>query len=169
MRLLLLACLLSSPAAAQSTWVVQPGNPAAFQELQSAVAAAADGDVIRMLPATIGFSVFSGILTITKSLRIVGEGTQPNSPLRLWLAGELDLQLAAGKELVLANIDFAPFPAAAMGSVLHIVGSRGRVTLNDIAALPGRLIIDDSHQVLLHRVTSRSRIDIADTIRAIDQ
>src|SRR5262245_16214398 len=112
MRALLLL-FVAGTVTAQTTWIVEYGNPTAMPTLAAAVAAAADGDTIVIRQA---MEFIIGAIPITKSLHIFGKTATGGAP-GVWFAtyigggppGRLDIQIAAGKELVFANCRLGSF------------------------------------------------------------
>ena len=99
MRALLLL-FVAGTVTAQTTWIVEYGNPTAMPSLAAAAAAAADGDTIVIRHA---MEWIAGAIPLTKSLHIIGKTATGGVP-QLWFGnGGLDIQIAAGKELVFAN------------------------------------------------------------------
>ena len=168
MRLMrtLLLLLAAGTATAQTTWIVEAGNPTALPTLAAAVTAAVDGDTIVIRHA--GEWVVGPIL-LTKSLRIIGNTATGGAPSLAFFAGGLfgvgglDIQIAAGKELVLANCSLHSFvsPPSPVPSV-NISSSVGRVTLQDITGFFA-LTIAQSQQVLLSRLDFMAAAPIAIT------
>jgi len=129
---------LSAMAVAQNTLIVDPGNPAAYATLTSAVAAAQDGDIIRITPSV---ALIDAPPLIDKSLRIIGQGAA--------LRGAMQVSIPAGKEFTLQGCSlglpvFLAFPVLAT-----FADCAGRVTLIDCPGGFCRVLIRDCAQVLL--------------------
>src|SRR5262245_38601694 len=147
MRALLLL-FVAGTVTAQTTWIVGGSGPTGMPSLSAAVAAAVDGDKIVLSQAMAGEP---GTVVITKSLRIFGNIAGGGAPLFLFGNGGLDIQIAAGKELVFANCRLMPFAANIFPAVVNISNSAGRVVLQDLTGF-FRLTISQSQQVLLSRL-----------------
>jgi len=141
----LAAVLAVSSALGQNTLIVQPGLAGAYQDLASAVAAAQDGDTIRITGAP---QLMAAAPLIDKSLRILGQGAQ--------LSGPMQISIAAGKELTMQGVSFGTlvfnsvpyFPLS-----LTLTNCQGRVTIADGGAFGfGQIVIQDCDQVLLARL-----------------
>ncbi|HZN42010.1 MAG TPA: hypothetical protein VFD82_24625 [Planctomycetota bacterium] len=146
MRALLLL-FVAGTVTAQTTWIVGGSGPTGMPSLSAAVAAAVDGDKIVISQAMAGEP---GTVVITKSLRIFGNIAGGGAPLLLFGNGGLDIQIAAGKELVFANCRLLPF-AGQFPAAVNISNSAGRVVLQDLTGY-FRLTISQSQQVLLSRL-----------------
>jgi hypothetical protein len=162
-----LLLFVAGTATAQTTWIVEAGNPTALPTLAAGVAAAADGDTIMIRHAQ---EVIVGPILLTKSLRIIGNTASGGAPLLAFFFGGLDIQIAAGKELVFANCTVtiwltAPLPPASV----NISNSAGRVVLQDLTGFVG-MTIAQSNQVLLSRVdlTAAAPIMITNSVVALD-
>jgi hypothetical protein len=148
--MLSIACSL----AAQTTWIVDAGNPSALPTLAATVAVASDGDTVVIRHS--GEWLTSSVV-LNKSLRIVGDS--PAAPggapeLRFFFGTGLHVQIAAGKELLLANVTLWSMSSTGFPqpSVLAITSSAGRVTLQDVPAGVFAINVVQSSQVILSRV-----------------
>src|SRR5262245_42255708 len=143
-RHVLAALLLSLPALGQNTLIVQPGLAGAYQDLATAVAAAQDGDIIR-ITGPVGLLLAPP--RIDKSLRILGQGSV--------LTGAMQVSIAAGKEFTLQGCGLGSATLFfGWELALQIIGCAGRVTIAD--GIPAgdvagqcELRIEDSPQVIV--------------------
>ena len=163
MRALLLL-FVASTVTAQTTWIVEYGNPTAMPTLAAAVAAAADGDTIVIRHA---LELTLGAIPITKSLHILGKTATGGAP-GVYFAngGGLDIQIAAGKELVFANCRLGSFGSQTVPAVVNISNSAGRVVLQDLTGL-FRLTISQSQQVLVSRLDIETELGTAITASVV--
>lgn len=147
--------LCAAPLAAQTTWIVETGNPSALPTLAAAVAAASDGDVIRIRNP---FENVAG-LTIDKSLRIVGEGNSGFGVEATLLAGgmqgggPLTIAVGAGKTVCLTKCALGAWFGAQWGLFLSISDCQGQVTVQDAPSGFGAIHILNSRQVRFSGVT----------------
>jgi hypothetical protein len=153
MKLALPVLLVAGSLAAQTTRIVDSGNPNAFPTLAAAIAAASDGDTIRIQHAS---EWMIASLLLDKSLRIVGDSPPASggaTTLVFFNGGGLNVSLAAGKELVIANCTLtAHSPQWLPTAAVTISGSAGRVLLQDLPASYFGIAISNSANVVLSRV-----------------
>jgi hypothetical protein len=119
-----LALLVTTPTMAE-VLTVGPEAGTDFSDLQVAIDAAQDGDTLRLSASAIfDFSGAPFVFNIgNKDLRLVGETPAP----KLW-AGITITGLAAGKSIVLSNINFDYEP-------LRILGCLGSVRVQDTTVI----------------------------------
>jgi hypothetical protein len=159
MRALLLL-FVAGTATAQTTWIVDSGTPTAMPTLAAAVAASADGDTIVIRHAN---ELIVGQILLTKSLHIIGNTATGGAPQLAFVFGGLDIQIAAGKELVLANCGLISFLSGVTPpSSVNISNTVGRVALQDVTGYIG-MTITQSNQVMLSRVDIQAAAPIAIT------
>lgn len=108
-------------ASAQHLWTVDDDGPADFATIQGAVDAAADGDVVRVLPGT-----YAGFQFANKGVAIVGDSTTPRtltSPVAV-------ASLSAGKTVLLSG--FAqPNSGAGTAPGISVISCAGSVRVQD--------------------------------------
>jgi hypothetical protein len=138
---------------AQTTWIVQADNSTAMPSLAAAVAAASDGDVIRILDSVVWVG---GTLAITKSLRIVGDPVLGGSSvLFAYAQGALLVQLASTQSLTFSNLSFGYLPGYEVPvTVDHCAGP---VTFQGVPSSIFSCRIDTCDQVLFSRVDCAAR------------
>jgi len=134
---------LGAAAIAQNTLLVDPSNPAAYATLTSAVAAAQDGDIIRIAASAV---LIDAPPLIDKALRIIGQGSA--------LRGAMQVSIPAGKEFTLQGCSLGLPAFHAFPTIATFADCAGRVTLIDCAPPGwgygfGTLRIRDCAQVLL--------------------
>jgi len=126
---------------AQTTWIVdaQNGPGAHFVDLPPAVAASAPGDVILLRRDPQG-SAYRGT-TITHALTIVGVGGKARMQDNLLL-----LALPAGQDVVLRDLEMAPFVGAATTTFSRIYATAcvGSVHLQGVEFDPGQMLLSSS-------------------------
>lgn len=123
---LLASAPLGARAASQVIVVAAPGTPGvAFHDVASAVAAAADGDVILLRPGSYGALVLAG-----KAISVVGEFA-PTEPRPVVQSLRIE-NVAAPKRAVVRGLTVeSPFG----GPLAQVVGCGGTVVLEDLAVL----------------------------------
>ncbi len=123
-------------APAQAVWVVdkfnRPGTD--FTELQPAIDAAAQGDIVRVRATTTsvldGYSISTGNTVINKALTIVGEP----GPLRPLVCGEWTIQgVPQRRSLVLSRLTLAHYPVITAPRYFYIAAT----------SCPGAIVLDD--------------------------
>ena len=138
----------------QRTWIVDSRGGGHFLDLPPAVAAAADGDVIRVRATPIGYNLF----TTSKGLTILAE----DYALAVGSQNLVIQNLPAGRQFTMVAPRLAP-------SSLTIQACQGRVLLAEMG-VPGTVTITDAVSVHLHRfsttpgpmVVTRSHIVLVD-------
>lgn len=138
----IVGCLLIASLEAQRTLIVDPTRPGYYTTLNAAVAAAADGDTILIVRTPQPYLQVAP-LTITKSLKIIGEDVS-------LVAGPITISLAAGKDLVFAGCALG-WGLFRLPLDLRIENCQGRVTLLDATLLASspNATIRNSSQVLI--------------------
>ncbi|MFT4511729.1 MAG: hypothetical protein ACI89X_005118 [Planctomycetota bacterium] len=146
--------LAVAACAAQSTWIVEAGNPAALPNLGSAVAAASDGDIILLRNAT---EWLSGTLVINKSLRIIGDPV-PGGSIMLFNNSPttIRVQVSAQQSVTLCNLRLGWW--LQYSPTVHIDQCAGRVTFQDVPGGSCSFVIDGSDQVVFANVNCMARV-----------
>jgi hypothetical protein len=126
-----LALVALAPLAAASTLTVGPaGSGAQFTQIQAAIDAAVEDDVILVMPGT-----YQAIV-VSKPLRILGDGTgvvriqAQGSQYGAWIH-----DIAAGKELVLSGVE-----VAGSTDLVLLQNCAGTVVLSDVQVLGGNFL-----------------------------
>src|SRR5262245_30672237 len=150
-RLLAALCTTCS-LAAQTTWIVDSGNPNALPTLAAAVGVSADGDtiVIRHAGEWIGSTI-----VLNKSLHIVGDcpTIAGGTPTLAFFSTGMQVQVPAGKELLLANVTLLSYHSYWQPPAkITIAGCGGRVVLQDLPASFFGIDVVQSPQVMMSRV-----------------
>ncbi len=161
--------LLAVSLAGQATWIVDSGNPGALPNLAAAVAVAADGDIIEVQHAS---EAMLGNLVIDKSLRIIGNVQGDATQFLFVNGGGLEVQLPAGKELVLANCQLTTWWGAGLPPPgLVIIDCAGRVVVQDLPNSNSPVTILRSDDVFWSRVelTATTPMQIADSTVVFDR
>jgi len=152
--------LLPLSLAAQTTWIVEAGNPAAQPTLAAAVAIANDGDMIRIRNVA---EDVSG-LTITKSLRIVGDASGTGAAVLLSSqapsGAPLTITIGGGKALCVANCNLGFWLASNLSLHLTIRDCAGSVALQDSPYGSGVMVIQNSRQVLCSNISFDAQLPL---------
>ncbi len=133
--------LVAPPALAQGSVIVvddAPGPPADFDDVQDAVDAAADGDVVLVRPG-----IYTGFTVDGKALRVLGIEEGGERPRLFGFGSSLRVQnLAAGQETTVRGFDVDVFT--------NLQNNLGDVVLEDLTG-QGSVGITNSDSVLLIR------------------
>jgi len=110
-------------AAAQHLWTVDDNGPADFATIQGAVDAAADGDVVLVLPGT-----FAGFQIASKGLAILGDSVAPPT-----LSGPVSvMSTSAGQPVVISGFSqLISVPAGSAAPGITISACAGAVRIQD--------------------------------------